>query len=60
MSDNLASTKMAGEPKAMEFEDNFMEALAGSTEIEFSEENGTVLMTMKNREGSSKITFIRN
>ena len=44
----------------MEFEDNFMEALAGSTEIEFSEENGTVLMTLKNGEGSSKITFIRN
>lgn len=59
VNDNLASTKMAGEPKAMEFEDNFMKAFADSKKIEFKEENGTVLMTLKNGEGSSKITFIR-
>lgn len=59
VNDNLASTKMAGEPKAMEFEDNFMKAFADSKKIEFKEGNGTVLMTLKNGEGSSKITFIR-
>lgn len=51
--DNLASTKMAGDPRAMEFEDCFIATLVAADTWELENNN----LTIKNSETGNKIVF---
>lgn len=53
--DNLASTKMAGEPAAMEYEDNFIATLAGSDT--WSVTDGK--LTVKNSATAGVLVFVK-
>ena len=53
--DNLASTRMAGEPAAMEYEDNFIATLAGSDT--WSVTDGK--LTVKNSANGGTLVFVK-
>lgn len=53
--DNLASTKMAGDPAAMEFEDNFIATLCGADS--WSVEEGK--LTVKNNANGGVLVFVK-
>ena len=55
--DNLASTKMAGEPRAMEFEDNFIDSFAHTDTWEIENIGNTLILTLCNKDSSRKLVF---
>ena len=57
--DDLASTKMAGEPRAMEFEDNFIKTLIEAVSFKIYKENGADFLALENANGSEKLVFIK-
>lgn len=58
--DNMGSTKMAGEPRAMEFEDNFIPAFARANSWKVTEEGNATLLTLKTEDGSRVLVFKKN
>ncbi len=57
--DNMGSTKMAGEPKAMQFEDNFLQTLIEAASFRVFNESGSEFLEIKNKDGSRKIVFVK-
>lgn len=58
--DNLASTKMAGDPKSMAFEDNFTKVLLEANLFKLYKENDSDFLLLENKSGTEKIIFIRS
>lgn len=58
--DNLASTKMAGDPKSMAFEDNFTKVLLDANLFKLYKENDSDFLLLENKSGTEKIIFIRS
>ena len=57
-SDQFGSTKMAGDPKAMAFEDNFMDVLLQADTVELKEnENNAVQLILTSASKKGKIIF---
>lgn len=55
--DNLASTKMAGEPKLMAFEDNFIKVLIECSLFKIYKEDDFEFLLLENKSGTKKIIF---
>lgn len=57
--DDMGSTKMAGEPGAMQFEDNFIKALIETVSFSLYKENGSDFLSLENKDGSVKLVFVK-
>lgn len=57
--DNMGSTKMAGSPEVMEFEDNFLACLTSAEKIEITEEGNALILTISNTKTNSVLQFIK-
>lgn len=57
VSDKMGSTKMAGEPAAMEFEDLFLECLAGADKVEAAQNGEAIILKICNTKAESVLTF---
>ncbi len=57
---NFGSTKMAGSPAEMEFEDNFLKCLLGASNARITTKNGADILTITNTNDNSVLSFIRN
>lgn len=57
--DNMASTKMAGDPKSMAFEDNFTKVLMEVASFKIYKENDLEFLSLENKNGTEKIIFKR-
>lgn len=58
-SQNFGSTKMAGSPEAMEYEDNFLKCLLGASKAKIRTEGGFEFLEITNSKDKSTLTFIR-
>lgn len=56
---NFGSTKMAGDPASMTFEDNFLKCLTGATSAKLTNEDGTEFLQITNTKDNSVLVFIR-
>lgn len=56
---NFGSTKMAGDPASMTYEDNFLKCLTGATTAKLTNENGTDFLEITNAKDNSVLVFIR-
>lgn len=59
VSDRLASTKMAGSPEAMEFEDNFMACLTASDKFEIETKANAKILKIQSSSKKSVLYFIK-
>lgn len=59
VADNMGSTKMAGSPEAMEYEDNFLACLTSAEKIEITEEGNALILTISNTKTNSVLQFIK-
>lgn len=60
VSDRMASTKMAGAPAEMEYEDNFLMCLTGAEKIELLEENGMKILKITNSGKKMSLWFSKH
>ncbi len=56
--DKMASTKMAGSPEAMEYEDNFLLCLTGADGIELDESDGKKVLKLSSSKNNMTIHFV--
>lgn len=56
---NFGSTKMAGDPASMTFEDNFLKCLTGATSAKLTNEDDTEFLEIKNDKDNSVLVFFR-
>lgn len=57
--DDMGSTRMLGEPRAMEFERNFMQTLIDAKSVKVSTENNSEFLTIENKDKTMKLVFIK-
>lgn len=57
--DDMGSTKMLGEPNAMEFENNFLQTLIEAKSFKIFNENLAEFLEIKNDDETKKIIFIK-
>lgn len=57
--DDMGSTKMMGEPRAMEFEDNFIKTLIEADSVKVYTENNADFLTIENKDKTMKLVFIK-
>lgn len=57
--DDMGSTKMLGEPNAMEFENNFLQTLVEAKSFKIFNENLAEFLEIKNDDETKKIIFIK-
>lgn len=57
--DDMGSTKMLGEPNAMEFENNFLQTLIEAKSFRIFNENSTEFLEIKNNDETKKLVFIK-
>lgn len=55
--ENMGSTKMAGSPEAMEYEDNFLACLTTAEKIELHEDGTILLLTISSSKTNSQLHF---
>lgn len=56
--DKMASTKMAGSPEAMEYEDTFLECLTKADGIEILEQDGNETLKISSSQNNMSLYFI--
>lgn len=59
VSDNMASTKMAGSPEAEAFENEFLAVLTAADKVEVTEADGVKLLKLTDSETNSTLTFAK-
>lgn len=59
VSDKMASTKMAGSPEAMEFEDLFLSCLTGADDFEIFEKDNESILKISNQKTATSISFVK-
>lgn len=57
--DDMGSTKMMGEPRAMEFEDNFIKTLIEADSVKVYTENNADFLIIENKNKTMKLVFIK-
>ncbi len=57
--DNIGSTKMAGDPVSMKFEDNFTDALLSATSWETFQKDSSAFLKISDKDGKNAITFTK-
>lgn len=57
--DNIGSTKMAGDPASMKFEDIFIQALLSASLWEKIDEGSSVLLKLTDKNGKHILTFTK-
>lgn len=57
VADNMGSTKMAGSPEAMEYEDNFLKCLTTADNIEIHREENILILTIFSSKTNSSLYF---
>ncbi len=57
--DNIGSTKMAGDPRSMKFEDIFTKTLLESSSFKIYKENNSEFLSLENKNKSEKLIFTR-
>lgn len=57
--DDMGSTRMLGDPKAMEFERNFMQTLIEAKSVKVTTENNSEFLTIENKDKTMKLVFIK-
>lgn len=57
--DKFGSTKMAGDPAVMEFEDNFLKCLTGASSAKIKSEGNAEFLVISNSKDKSILTFIK-
>lgn len=57
--DDMGSTRMLGEPRAMEFERNFMQTLIEAKSVKVFTENNSEFLTIENKDKTMKLIFIK-
>lgn len=58
-SENMGSTKMAGSPEAMAFEDDFLACLTGADAVEITEVDGKKVLKITDKDTKSVLSFTR-
>lgn len=57
--DNIGSTRMAGDPVSMKFEDNFTDALLSATSWETFQKDSSTFLKISDKDGKRAITFTK-
>lgn len=57
--DDMGSTKMLGEPNAMEFENNFLQTLIEAKSFKIFKENSSEFLEIKNDDETKRLVFIK-
>lgn len=57
VADNMGSTKMAGSPEAMEYEDNFLKCLTTAEKIQIREDGNILILTISSSKTNSQLHF---
>lgn len=57
--DNIGSTRMAGDPVSMKFEDNFTDALLSAVSWETFQKDSSTFLKISDKDGKRAITFTK-